>query len=217
MTDRQVLVIGGGGHCKVVVEVLRAAGWTPCGILDPRAASPFVLGVPVLGGDEMAPELFEQGQRHAFVALGLNRLRHQLCLKLRSIGFELVTAVHPSATISPSAAIGSGTVIMPHAVINAEARVGEFAIVNTGAIVEHDCAVGTAAHIAPRSVMGGNVKLGEEVLFGIGAVARPWSEVGSRTVVGAGSVVVGHVGAGLTVAGAPARPLADRMSAKGRA
>jgi UDP-perosamine 4-acetyltransferase len=203
--DRRIIIVGGGGHAKVVADVLRAAGWEPAGLLDPNPAHDTVLGVPVLGGDELSQSLFDQGYRNAFVAIGRNDLRRKLGRRLREIGFEIVTAVHPSAVVSPSAKIGQGVVVMPLAVINAGARIGDFAIVNTGAIVEHDCAIGEAAHVAPRSAMGGNVSVGEEVLFGVGAVARPLSVIGARAVVGVGSVVIGEVATDRTVSGSPAR------------
>jgi UDP-perosamine 4-acetyltransferase len=203
--DRRVIVIGGGGHAKVVLDVLRATGWEPAGLLDPSPAESVVDGVPVLGGDELSQSLFDQGYRNAFVAIGRNDLRRKLGARLRQIGFEVVTAVHPSAIVSPSAMIGRGVVVMPLGVINAAARIGDFAIINTGAIVEHDCVIGEAAHVAPRSAMGGNVTIGEEVLFGVGSVARPLSVIGARATVGVGSVVIGEVPPGQTVVGSPAR------------
>lgn len=213
--DRRVIVIGSGGHAKVVLDVLRAAGWKPAGLLDPNPAELMVDGVPVLGGDERSQELFDQGYRNAFVALGRNDLRRKLGAGLRQIGFEIVTAVHPSAVVSPSATIGQGVVVMPLAVINAAARIGDFAIINTGAIVEHDCSIGEAAHVAPRSAMGGNVTIGEEALFGVGSVARPLSVVGARTTVGVGSVVIGEVLSGQTVVGSPARSRSGTAGRKG--
>lgn len=201
-----VLLIGAGGHCKVVIDVLRASGLEPYGILDPHTRATSVLGVPILGGDDQANRLFELGYRRALVAIGDNSLRRQIGRKLACFGFNLVNAIHPSAVVSSWAELSEGIVVMPNAVINAGARIGAFAIVNTAAIVEHDCVVGEAAHVAPRSVMGGNVVLGDEVLFGIGAVARPLSRIGARTVVGAGAVVVGSLGPDLVVTGTPARP-----------
>jgi UDP-perosamine 4-acetyltransferase len=203
--DRRVIIVGGGGHAKVVIDVLRAAAWEPAGLLDPGAAGKVVDGVPVLGGDELSQSLFEQGYRNSFVAIGANGLRRRLGERLRAIGFENITAIHPSAVVSPSAVIGRGVVVMPLAVINAAARIGDYAIINTGAIVEHDCVIGEAAHVAPRSVMGGQVAIGDEALFGVGSVARPLSVVGPRTIVGVGSVVIGEIPAAQTVMGSPAR------------
>ena len=206
MTD--LLILGGGGHAKVVIDVARAAGFAPAGILDPAPAGLAVLGVPVIGDDGRAEELFAAGYRRAFVALGSNRVRRRIGLRLREIGFELPALVHPAALVSPSAILGAGVAVMARAVINAEARIGDFTIVNTGAIVEHDCVLGEAAHVAPGSAIGGGCVIGAEVLFGIGAAARPGIRVADGAVVGAGSAVACDIAAGDVVGGAPARPLA---------
>ncbi|MBV9782976.1 MAG: acetyltransferase [Acidisphaera sp.] len=203
-----VLVIGGGGHAKVVIDLLRAGGWYVHGVLDPAPGGGKVLGVEVLGGDELAPAIYRQGVRNAFVALGNNGLRLRIGRRMQSAGFKLVTVVHPSAIVSTYATLGEGTAVMPLAVVNAAARVGDLAIVNTGAIVEHDCSVGDGAHLAPRSVMGGNVVFGNCAQLGIGAAVRPGICVGDNATIGAGAVVVAPVCTGETVAGVPARPMA---------
>jgi UDP-perosamine 4-acetyltransferase len=207
--DRRIIVVGAGGHAKVVIDVLRSGGWEPKGLLDPSYPSAPVSGVPVIGTDESAADLRRQGFYNAFVAIGRNDLRRRLSRELRALGFELPNAIHATASLSPSAVLGAGIAIMPNAVINAEAQISDFAIINTGAIVEHDCIVGEATHVAPRSALGGFCRLGQEVFFGIGAVARPESVIGDRAVVGAGATVVRDIEAGATVVGNPARRLAQ--------
>lgn len=201
----RVVIVGGGGHSKVIIEVFRAMGCEPACILDPHTSNRDILGVAVFGGDDQMGRLFEMGYRRAHVAIGQNSLRRRLGTELKNLGFELVNALHPSAVISPSAELGEGVSVMPNAIIHTKARVSALAIVNTGAIVEHDCFVGVATHVAPRSVMGGNVVLEDEVLFGIGAVARPLSRVGARATIGAGAVVIGTIEADLVAVGTPAR------------
>lgn len=201
-----VLLVGGGGHAKVALDVLRAAGFEAAGFLDPDPDAPPLDGVRRLGGDADAPALRAQGLAHALVALGDNRLRRAIGERMRAQGFTLVTAVHPSAVVSPSARIGVGVAIMPQAVVNAAARIGDHVIVNTGAVVEHDCVLGAGVHVAPRSAMGGGCELGEEAFFGLGAVARPLSRIGARAVVGAGAVVIGEIAADAVATGVPARP-----------
>lgn len=205
--DRRMIIVGGGGHARVVIDVARAAGWMPIAALDPVGAGNFCANVPVVGSDEMAAHFRKDGIRFAVVALGANGLRLRLGKKLEEIGFECPVIVHPSAVLSPYARVAAGTVVMPNAVINSHARIGHFVIINTGSIVEHDCTVGDGAHVAPRSVIGGNVDIGREVLFGIGAVARPGSAVGDGATVGAGSTVIGEIDAGAVVAGVPARQI----------
>jgi UDP-perosamine 4-acetyltransferase len=202
-----LLLVGGGGHAKVVLDVARAAGFLVAGFLDPDPAAPSIGEIRRLGGDEAAPALRAQGLSLAFVALGDNRLRRKIGERLRAQGFGLAMLVHPSAVVSPSASIGSGTVVMPLAVVNAAARIGDHVIVNTGAIVEHDCMLGDGVHVAPRSALGGGCTLGEEVFFGIGACARPLSRIGAGATVGAGTVVVAEIMEGAIVVGTPARPL----------
>ncbi len=201
------LLVGGGGHAKVVLDVAHAAGFRAAGFLDPDPAAPPIGEIRRLGGDEAASGLLAQGLALAFVALGDNRLRREIGERLRALGFTLVTLIHPSAIISPTAVIGFGTVVMPLAVVNAAARIGNHAILNTGAIVEHDCVLGDGVHAAPRSVFGGRCIVGQEVLFGIGACARPLSRIGAGATVGAGAVVAGEIMEDAVVAGAPARPL----------
>lgn len=201
-------IVGAGGHAKVIIELARAAGWNPVGLLDPAPVGSTVLGVPVVGDDSIAPRLLENGHKAAFVALGRNDLRRRIGSHLRAIGFRMPTLVHPSAVISPSAKLGDGIAVLPQAVVHSCAHVGDFAIVNTASVIEHDCVIGAGAHVAPRSVMGGNVTLGEEVFFGIGAVARPLSVIGARTTVGAGGVVVGEIPSDMIAVGVPARPRA---------
>jgi UDP-perosamine 4-acetyltransferase len=202
-----LLILGGGGHAKVVIDVARAAGFAPAGILDPAPSSDEVLGVPVIGDDGRAEELFAAGHRQAFVALGDNRTRRRIGLRLLEIGFDLPPLVHPAAIVSPSAGLGAGVCVMPLAAINAGARIGDLAIVNTGAIVEHDCVLGGASHVAPGSTLGGGCFIGAEVLFGVGAAARPGTRIADGTVVGAGSAVACDIGPRMVVGGAPARPL----------
>lgn len=206
MTGR-VLVIGAGGHAKVVIEALRAAGFDPVGIVDPRAEAPMLLGVPVLGDDDALPRLRAEGIEAAVAALGDNRARERAGEGLRALGFRLPAVVHPAALVSPSARVRDGAVVMARAVVGTLAEIGPLAILNTGCIVEHDNRIGPCAHIAPGAVLAGTVRVGARALVGAGAAARPEVSIGADAVVGAGSAVVGDVPAGAVVGGVPARLL----------
>jgi UDP-perosamine 4-acetyltransferase len=207
--DKQLFVVGGGGHAKVVIEVARSAGWDVVAVFDPGATED-VLGVPVFGGDdEIAAFVEKTGVRLAAIAIGNNNLRRRLALKIRAFGCETPAILHERSWVSPSCQIAQGVIVMAGAVINASAQIGEDAVINTMAIVEHDCVLGIGVHAAPRSVMGGTCHIGDGALFGIGATARPGITVGKDAIIGAGCVVVSDVAAGTTLVGNPGTALSS--------
>lgn len=206
-----VVVVGAGDHAKVVLEALWAIGtFEVVGLTDPNPLCLDVLGIPVLGGDQLLPGLFTQGVKAAVVAIGSNRLRQQIGENLLRMGFALPVVVHPSAFISPSANIADGAVVMAKAIVGTLANIESLAIINTGAIVEHDNHIGVSAHIGPGAALAGRVRVGDRALVGIGSAVRPNIRIGSDSIVGAGSAVVADVLPGVTVAGSPARELATR-------
>ncbi len=195
-----VLVVGAGGHGRVVVATLQAAGVAVAGILDDVAGAPDVLGVPVLG-----PVAMLAGHDGlAVLGIGSNRVRQRLVAAFPGVAWA--TAVHPSAVVHGSVAVGPGTVVFAGAVVQPGAVLGAHAIVNTAATVDHDCRIGDFAHLAPGVHLSGDVRIGEGTLLGVGACAAPGTSVGAWSVVGAGGVVVHDVPAGVTAVGVPARP-----------
>lgn len=208
MTDnvaRKLLIVGAGGHARVVIDVARAAGFDPVAALDPSSKVATCNGVGVIGDDDMAQSLFKDGLRHCAIAIGDNRLRAKLGERLAAIGYELPVLIHPSAILSPSVQVGDGSVIMPLAVVNASASIGRLAIVNTAAVIEHDCRIGDAAHIAPGTRLGGTVTVGMGTLIGIGSVVRPEAQIGDFATIGAGSTVIGDIDAHQIAMGSPAK------------
>jgi len=207
------VLIGGGGHARVIIDALQASGDPrPLGILDaaPELLGTTVFGVPVYGDDTLLPDLVKRGTSHFIVTVGSigdARLRSTLFERARALGLEAVTVRHPSAVVSPWATIGPGVQLLPAAVVNAGARIGENVIVNSGAIVEHDCTIGDHVHIATGARLASSVNIGTGAHIGAGAVLRQGITVGSRAVIGAGAVVVKDVPADTVVAGNPARPL----------
>lgn len=201
------MIVGAGGHAKVVIELFRAArpNLTIVGLTDADPTRREVLGVPVIGDDSDLPRLRADGVTHAFVAIGDNRARDAAGRRLDMMGFEVARVVSPAATVSPSANLARGVAVMAGAVINAEAHVGAFAIVNTGARVDHDCRIGQAAHVGPGASLCGSVLVGERALIGVGASVIPGVSIGADTVVGGGACVARDLPAGVTAVGVPAR------------
>jgi UDP-perosamine 4-acetyltransferase len=210
MADGPVVILGAGGHAKVVVELLRARGQTIVGLLDADSTPRQVLGVDVIGDDLRLADLRRDGVAHAFVALGDNRLRAEAGRRLGELGFELVNAVSPQAIVSPSVRLGAGVAIMAGAVINADGRIDDLAIVNTGAVIDHDAWIGEAAHVAPGSALAGNVTVGRRAFLGIGCSVVPGVNIGDDAIIGAGACVLRDVEAATTAVGVPAQPRRPR-------
>ena len=200
-----VLVLGAGGHAKVVIESLRACGREVAGVIDADATPRTVAGVAVIGADDALERLRAEGLEAAFVALGGNALRARLGRRLRELGYGLANAVHPSAVLSPSVVLGDGVAVMAGACLNADTRVGDLAIVNTGATVDHDGELGEACHVAPRCGLAGRVTIGARAFLGVGCSAIPGITVGADAQVGAGGVIVRDIPAGALALGVPAR------------
>ncbi|MDB5457169.1 MAG: sugar O-acyltransferase, sialic acid O-acetyltransferase NeuD family, partial [Caulobacter sp.] len=161
-TGGPVVVLGAGGHAKVVIELLRTAGFATPAVLDADPTPRDVAGAPVVGDDTALARLRAEGLSQAFVAIGDNALRRKLADRATAAGFTLVSAIHPSAVISPSARLGAGVAVMAGAVVNADTVVGDLAILNTRSSVDHDGVIGSAAHIGPGCALAGGVTVGEE-------------------------------------------------------
>jgi len=163
------------------------------------------LGVSVLKGDDNLEHLYDKGYTRLFVAIGSNALREHLANSATQIGYKLVNAISPKAIVSPSASLGVGVAIMAGVVINADTRVEDLAIINTGATVDHDCYIGKAAHIAPQCGLAGHVMVGDQSFLGIGCKVIPHVKIGKQAILGAGSVVISDIHPGVTAVGVPAR------------
>lgn len=209
------MIIGGGGHAKVVLDILLAAEQTVAGFCDPSwQVGDCIRGIPCLGDDSALPAVLASGVTDAIVALGNNGLRERVARQLRSAGFTLINAIHPSAQLSPTVKVGEGVAVMPNAVINADTLIGDNVIINTGATVDHDCRIGNATHIAPGTHLSGYVTIGERVLIGVGSAVGRGQQlfIGDDAVIGTGSVVVQDIPAQAIMVGNPARPLRPRQA-----
>ena len=171
MLGKSLLILGAGGHGKVVLDVAESMEcYEVIHFLDDgKAVGEQVLGCEVVGKISEC-HLHSRNYTDAIVALGNNEVRLELTEKLKELGYHIPILIHPSSVVSQYTNIKEGTVIMPQAVINADASIGKACIINTGAVIEHDCEVGDGAHIAYRAVLGGGAKVGDKVLVDIGEI-----------------------------------------------
>lgn len=200
-----LIVLGAGGHAKVVIATLRAAGRPPTLVLDddPQRWGTRTLDVPVEGPIERCRQL---GPHEAVLAIGDNRTRSRLAAQLDGLTtLTWAAAVHPTASIDPSVRLGPGSVVFAGAVIQPDTVVGSHVIVNTAASVDHDSSLGDFAHVGPGSHLGGHARVGEGSLLGIGSIVLPTRTIGAWAVIGAGATVTKAVEDRWTVVGTPAR------------
>lgn len=208
--SRSIIVLGAGGHAKVVIEILQHAGEQVDYCVASGAAVSHCLSVEVLAGDEQLTGLFQRGYRRVFPAVGDNALRLRLAEEAQRLGFELASAVSPQSLISRSARLGHGVAIMPGAIVNADVAIGDLAIINTGATVDHDCQIGIGAHVAPNCTLAGGVTVGRAAFIGAGSVVIPGVMIGEKALIGAGGVVVRDVPASVIAFGNPAQVTSRR-------
>jgi sugar O-acyltransferase (sialic acid O-acetyltransferase NeuD family) len=205
---KEVIVLGAGGHAKVVISTLLELNFQINGVLDddPNKWNQKVLNIPVLGPIELLKSgNFEQG----IIAIGDNKTRKEIVEKYN--GFcRWISIIHPFSYVHPSVEIGDGSVIFAGAVIQPEVIIGKHVIINTSASVDHDCKIEDFVHIAPGVHLAGGVSVGEGSLLGVGSSIIPYKRIGGWTIVGAGSVVINDIPDCVTVVGVPARPIGDK-------
>lgn len=198
MTAGRILVVGAGGHAKVVVATCRAAGWMVDALYDDDADK---IGARILGV-RVAGKIAEARGAPAVCAIGDNAARKRV-VEAHVLDWRAV--VHPAALVDPTVKLGAGAVVFAGAVVQPDTIVGAHAIVNTAASVDHDGRIGAYAHVAPGAHLAGDVTLDEGVLVGIGASITPGRRVGAWSKIGAGAAVVRDVPPNVVAKGVPAR------------
>lgn len=204
---KQVLLIGGGGHGRVVLDALLANGTPVTGILDPRLkVGDRIFGVPVVGDDQFLARL-SSSEVLLVNGIGANPCVHRrkkAFENFTSRGFSFMEARHPSAVTGAECALSESSQIMAGVVLQNRVRLGDNVVINTRASIDHDCTVGPHAFVAPGVVLSGDVSVGESVFIGAGAVVLPGVVIGAAAVIGAGAVVIEDVPDKWVVAGNPA-------------
>ena len=199
-----LVVYGGGGHGKCVVDLVRAAGgYRIVGIVDDhQPVDHKVMGVRVLGGDDVLARLRAEGvalAANAVGGIGNIEVRAGVSERLGRAGFASPVLVHPSAVIEPSFVAAPGLQAFPHVYVGSDVSIGPDALLNTGTVVSHDCVLGTCVNLSPGVLLAGGVRVGSRTLIGMGATVNIGVRVGSGVRIGNSAVVKGDVPDGAVV------------------
>lgn len=196
--QRSILIYGGGGHGKCVIELVRSVGtYEIVGIVDDGIRAGLqVMGCEVLGDESVIAPLHASGVQQALNAvggIGDVQLRISIFRKLINVGFSFPTLIHPSSVVEPSAVLGDGIQVLPQSYIGTDAAVGFGVIINNGVIVSHDCQLGDYAGLAPGVILAGGVRVGEGVQMGLGVTVNLNVNIGEYAQIGNSAVIKADV------------------------
>jgi sugar O-acyltransferase (sialic acid O-acetyltransferase NeuD family) len=205
---REIVVIGGGGHAKVVIGALKRNGYQIIGYTDVEDRGS-ILGVAYLGKDVILEDLRKKHES-ASAVIGIGKVdasnfRLDLQDKLARLGFAFPVVCAPHALVSEDVTLGAGTVVLDRVVINSGTMIGKGCILNTGSIVEHDCRVGDNVHIAPGATISGGATIGDHCMIGVGANVIQLMRICPGALIGAGSTVIADITTPGTYFGSPAK------------
>ena len=193
-----IIVYGGGGHGKSLIDLLRSLGvFHITGVIDDGLEpGSLIMGLPVLGGKEALPGLYSRGVRLAVNAvggIGDVTIRIKVFRLLGEAEFTCPAVVHPTSFIETSASLSSGVQVFPHAYVGSEASLGFGSIANTGAIVSHDCRIGDYVNVSPGAMLAGEVQVGSGTLIGMGVTVNLGVKIGAGSRLGNGATVKSDV------------------------
>jgi UDP-N-acetylbacillosamine N-acetyltransferase len=209
MGREKVVIWGASGHASYVADIIYTRGeYELSGFLDnvhPERKGAPCCGSTILGGMEVLDDLLAGGVRNIVFGFYNGEARMSLSRVAREKGFNLVTAIHPSATVGWGAEIGAGTVIRAQASIGPRCKLGENVIIGAGATLCHDCVIGDGVYICCASNLAGGVQVGNGTWLGIGSTVIDPSKIGRHTKIGGGSVVTRDIPDDVVAYGSPAR------------
>lgn len=199
MSTNKILLVGGGGHCKSVLDSLISMNYNvnDIFIVDPKLElNSRFFGALVIGNDNDLLDLYNQGFHDAFItvgSIGNSMTRQKLATILRDIGFSFPNIIDCSSHVSSFTEIGVGVFIGKGTVVNADSKIGDFCILNSNSIIEHDCLIGNFSHISPGAVLNGNVNIGSRVHVGSNSTIKEGTTITDDVIVGMGSIVLSNI------------------------
>ena len=204
----RILIIGAGGHAKVVAETILAEGKYDDLIFLDDDSEKSVYGKRVFGPlKKYLDENLKDSYRNAFVAFGNNANRMEWIYRLIDEGYEVPHIIHPNSYLSSSAKVGLGTIVFAGSVIQSEVKIGKGVIINTGSLIDHDTNISDGVHICPGVTIAGNVSIDSGTWVGIGSTIIQNINIGKDAILGAGSVVIKDITDQSKVVGIPAKPI----------
>lgn len=191
--NKTILLVGGGGHCKSVIDVIESIGlFKIAGIIDTKEnIGKKVLNYEIIGTDDDYPSLIKSFQNfHITVGhLRSNATRINLYNIIKLLNGKFPVIVSPVAYVSKHALIGEGTIIMHNALVNAGAIIGYNTIINTKALIEHDAVIGNHCHISTGAIVNGGVEVGDSTFYGSGAVSKQYIKIPENSFINANTTV----------------------------
>lgn len=204
---KKIVILGANAAARIVAynlsydKTVEVVGFTDP---DTTRRGSELAGKPVLGTDDVLPELVKRGVRHAIIAAGDPHIRAKLRQRVHDVGLELANAIHPSVIVSPAVTLGKGIVILAGSVLSDNPVIGDNVWIGLAATITHDTRVGRDSLIGGRSAVGAEVEIGERVVIGWGSVVGPRRRIGSDAAVGFGSNVVHDIPERAVAVGNPA-------------
>lgn len=199
---KEVIIIGAGGHGKVIADIIEKCGDKVIGFLDDGARQDEIFGYPILGTSADCQKFCD---KEFIIAIGNNSIRKKIAEANNNLSFY--TAIHPTAVISRGVEIGFGTCVMAGCVINADTKIGNHAIINSGSVVEHDNTLADFVHLSPGAVLCGTVSVGECTHVGAGVTVRNNTNITGDVIIGVGAAVVADIENPGTYCGVPAKKM----------
>ena len=209
MKSKPVIILGAGGHSKVLIDVLKLYNTTIAGITDPNLSlhGKSIMEVPVIGNDHLVLQYHPESILlvNGIGLTGQTSKRKQIFEAFKSQNYCFLNVIHPNSVLASDVKTAEGVQIMAGAVIQTATVIGANTIINTRASIDHDCIIGSHVHIAPGATICGGVTVEDSVFIGAGATVIQGVHIGANSIIAAGAVVTRDVPEGVIVMGVPAK------------